>query len=207
MVRSSYIENDIGGLISEYVLAWQPSSFVELGVLDGYSTLHIAKGQKRIEKLRQYTPAKLDAYDLFDDYEYKHGNQAEVEKLLADNDVSQYVNVIKGDAYEVHKNYPNFEEDNGVRGLEFLHIDISNTGKVVHDIMKLWHPKIGHRAIVMIEGGSIERDNIDWMKKYNRPSIRQEIDTNKIINKYYIYGTYFEFPSITVMLRKWWALD
>jgi len=56
----------------------------------------------------------------------------------------------------------------------------------------------------LIEGGSIERDNIEWMKKYNCPPIREEIDTNPIISKYYIYGTYFEFPSITVMLRKWW---
>jgi len=205
LVRSSYIQNDIGGLIEEYVLAWQPSNFVELGVLDGYSTLHIAKGMKRVERLRKWTPPKLDAYDLFEDYEFKHGKKEEVEKMLEENGVAQYVNVIKGNAYEVHKNYPDFHEGtDGVRGIEFLHVDISNTGKVVRDIIDLWHPKIGHRGLVLIEGGSIERDNIEWMKKYNCPPIREEIDTNPIISKYYIYGTYFEFPSITVMLRKWW---
>lgn len=202
-MRSSYIENDFGGLIQEYVLAWQPSSYVELGVLDGYSTLNIAKGMQKIEKLRGWRPPKLDAYDLFEDYQYKHGNKEEVEKLLKSNGLSDYVNLVKGDAYKVHVNYPDMVLDE-VRGIDFIHIDISNTGKTLREIIDLWHPKIGQRGIVMIEGGSQERDEVEWMKKYNCPSIKDEISSNETINKYYHYGTYFDFPSITVLLRKWW---
>jgi hypothetical protein len=200
-MRSSYIENDYGKLIEEYVFSWQPSSFVELGVLDGYSTTHIAKGIKRLEKLRNFAP-KFDAYDLFEDYEFKHGNKEEVEKVLEENNVRKYVNLQKGSAYEVYKNYPDRVDD--MKGVEFLHIDISNTGKVIHDLIELWHPKIGYRGIVLIEGGSDERDNIEWMKKFNMPSIKREIASNQIINKYYMYATYYKFPSMTVLIRKWW---
>jgi len=203
-MRSSYITNNFGELIKQYVIAWQPSSFVELGVLDGYSTLGIAQGIKWLHDHRGYKP-QFDAYDLFEDYQFKHGQKAEVEKVLQDNKVSDYVNLQKGNAYEVYKNYPDMVLDT-VRGIEFLHIDISNTGKVIHDLMEVWHPKIGQRGIVMIEGGSDERDNVEWMEKYDAPSIKAEINTNHLINKYYHYGTYYQFPSITVMLRKWWPI-
>ncbi len=60
------------------------------------------------------------------------------------------------------------------------------------------------RGILCIEGGSEERDNVEWMKKYNHPSIKEEITNSKILNKCYIYGTYFKFPSLTVGMRKWY---
>ena len=204
-MRSSYIENNYGELIKQYIIAWQPASFVELGVLDGYSTLNISLGIKELAKLRGYL-GKLDAYDLFEDYQFKHGNKEEVEKLLNDNGVSEFVNLVKGNAYEAYKNYPDMVLDK-VRGIEFLHIDISNTGKVIHDIMEVWHPKIGQRGLVFIEGGSEERDEIEWMKKYDMPSIKKEIESNPLINKYYNYGTYFKFPSLTILLRKWWNVQ
>src|SRR3990167_3000934 len=204
-IRSSYIANNYGELLRQYVIAFQTSSFVELGVLDGYSTLHIAEGVKWLHKYRNYE-TKLDAYDLFDDYEYKHGSFDEVSNMLYEKNVSQYVNLQQGDAYKVHENYPDIEIDEAgdpCKGIEFLHIDISNTGKVIHDLMELWHPKIGYRGVILIEGGSEERDNVAWMKMYKSPSIKDEIASNSIINKYYMYGTYFQFPSITMLFRKW----
>ena len=206
-MRSSYVQNNFGQLLEEYVKSptWQPSSFVELGVLDGYSTLHIARGIEWLHKYRGFKPP-FDAYDLFEDYQFKHGKKDEVEKVLSENNLLDYVNLQSGDAYKVHSNYPEItydsEGDPG-RGIEFLHIDISNTGQVIKDIMELWHPKIGARGLIFIEGGSKERDEIEWMKKYNMPSIVDEINSNPIINKFYMYGTYFNFPSMTVLLRKW----
>lgn len=185
-------------------MVWQPANFVELGVLDGYSTLHIAKGIKWLHKHRGYM-GKLDAYDLFEDYAYKHGQMGEVSDLLEENGVKEYVNLFKGDAYQAWANYPDPSPD--VKGIEFLHIDISNTGKVIDEIMHLWHPKIAGRGLVLIEGGSEERDNVEWMQKYKGSSIKHEIETNPLINKYYQYGTYFKYPSITVLLKKWWDVD
>lgn len=203
-MRSSYIANNFGEIIKQYVIAWQPASFVELGVLDGYSTLAIAQGIQELHKLRGYE-GQLHAYDLFEDYQFKHGSMSEVQSMLESNGVSQYVKLMKSDAYEAYKNYPDMVLDQ-IRGIEFLHIDISNTGDTLRNLMEIWHPKIGQRGIVLIEGGSDERDQVEWMRQYNMPSIKHEIETNPLINKYYHYGTYFQFPSMTVLLRKWWPI-
>ena len=140
--------------------------------------------------------SKLQAYDLFDDYEFKHGSKEEVEKLIAEKDLTSCVDIIKGNAYEVYKDY----SDNTI---QFLHVDISNTGDTLRDILTLWAPKLIQRGLVLFEGGSEKRDNDEWMIKYNKPSIKKEMETNKFINDNYIYGTYWSYPSLTVFLKRW----
>jgi len=194
-MRSSYIENGYDEVLKSYVLNWRPTTLVELGVLDGFSTLAIAEAVKEMNFLYQMT-SKLDAYDLFEDYSFKHGSKEEVEKLATEKGLNDYVNVLKGDAYKVHELYP----DDSV---QFLHVDISNDGDVLRNILTIWEPKLIQRAIVLFEGGSDERDNIEWMVKYNKPSIKKEMETNKFINDNYIYGTYWAYPSLTVFLKRW----
>jgi len=194
-MRSSYIENNIGDILKAYVLGWRPSTLVELGVLDGYSTLAIADGVKEMQLLYGMN-TKLVAYDLFDDYQYKHGDQAEVQKLIDEKGLTQYVELRKGDAYKVFEDFP----DNSI---QFLHVDISNTGDTLLKILELWSPKLIERAIIMFEGGSDERDKIDWMVKYHMTPIKPMLEKNEFINKNYMYGTYYAFPSITVLLKRW----
>lgn len=194
-MRSSYIENGYDEVLKSYILNWRPTTLVELGVLDGYSTLAIAEGIKEMNFLYQMN-SKLQAYDLFEDYEFKHGSKEEVEKLIAEKGLTDYAEVLKGDAYKVHELYP----DNSV---QFLHVDISNTGEVLRRIMELWTPKMIQRGLILFEGGSDERDHNEWMTKYNKPSIKQEIETNKFINDNYMYGTYWPYPSMTVFLKRW----
>jgi hypothetical protein len=57
-------------------------------------------------------------------------------------------------------------------------------------------------GLVVFEGGSEARDKIEWMVKYNKEPMKPEIETNKIINSKYVYGTYLKYPSLTVMLRR-----
>jgi hypothetical protein len=203
-LRSSYIKNDFGQLLRNYIVNLRPVNIVELGVLDGYSTLHIAQGNKDQNDLYNIV-SYFHAYDLFEDYAYKHGSMEEVKKLMVDNGVDQYVDIRKGNAYEVHELYPDSGLDK--QGIEFLHVDISNTGKVVHDIVELWDPKLAPRCILCIEGGSDERDQIEWMVKGNHPSIKAEISTNPILNKWYMYGVYYKFPSMFCGMKKWWNVD
>jgi len=195
-MRSSYIENDCGRILKANVLAFKPSRIVELGVLDGYSTYHIAEAIKMIKDAYNWVPP-FDAYDLFDDYSFKHGSQQEVQEMLDSKGLGQFVNLQRGNAYEVYKNY-------GDAKIDFMHVDISNTGDVLKKFIELWHSKIAPRCIILFEGGSEERDNIEWMVKYNMPSIKNEIDTNPIIEKYYIVGTYWRFPSVSLLMRRWW---
>ena len=194
-MRSSYIENNYGEVLKAYILGWKPTTMVELGVLDGYSTIAIAEAIKEMNYLYQMQ-SKLIAYDLFEDYEFKHGNKEEVESKIKEAGLQDLVELRKGDAYKVYADFP----DNSV---QFLHVDISNTGETLRTILELWNPKLIERGLVMFEGGSDERDNIEWMVKYNKPSIKKEIETNKFINDHYMYGTYYAYPSMTVFLKRW----
>ena len=89
-------------------------------------------------------------------------------------------------AFKVHDQY----KDNSV---DILHVDISNDGDTVRRIMKLWNSKIVDGGLIMFEGGSLERDEIEWMKKYNKESLREEFLMNQIIRDYYTYETYVAF--------------
>ena len=140
-------------------------------------------------------PGHLDAYDLWESYRYRHGDMESVQKLIDSEGLTEFVTLHKGDAFEVHKNYDK-------KSVSFLHVDISNDGEILERIMELWHPKMQGGAIIAFEGGSKERDKVDWMKKYNKKPIYPVIYKNEIINKYYVYGTYKLFPSLTVMMNK-----
>lgn len=195
-MNSSYEQNGYGSLFTNYILSMRFTSIVELGVGNGYSTIHLAQGLKYLHLLHKDKVRILDAYDLFENYPYKHSTKELILDKLKQAEVSEYVNLQQGNAYEVYTNYAD-------RSIEFLHVDISNTGDTVNKIMELWHPKMSERSFIAFEGGSIERDNVEWMKKYNMPSIKQAIDTNEIIRKFYVYGTYFLFPSITLLYRNY----
>jgi len=188
-IRSSYLHNNFGQVFLQTILAFPPYSIVEVGVLDGYSLLHMAIA---IEKLG--SNVVIDAYDLWEDYEYNHGNMDDVKKLLSLRNVSHLVNLHKENAYKVHKKYEN-------NMVDFLHFDISNDGDVFDFVMEKWTPKMRHCGLIFFEGGSEERDNVDWMVKYNKKPIRPAINSNKIANENYIYGTFSKFPSLTVMKK------
>ena len=66
-------------------------------------------------------------------------------------------------------------------------------------LMALWGAEVKKNGINIIEGGSKERDNIDWMVNYNKPQI------NPVLKKYskdYNILTIGNIPSITVIKIK-----
>lgn len=195
-MKSSYAKNNYAEVLQAIVYAWRPQSFavVELGVLDGYSTLAIAQGLRENHQ-RLGIPGILEAYDLFDDYEFTHGAKDEVQKLLTDFGLDKYVTLYKADAFHVHERY----NDNSVC---FLHVDLDNTGEKVRKILELWNPKMVVGGIILIEGGTEERDRENWMLKYNKAPIKPEIETNPIIAAQYIYATYLKWPGLTFLLKK-----
>lgn len=194
MTNSSYERNNYAEVFFAIVTAFRPVNAVELGVLHGYSALAIARGLKR-NSVVPGVKAKLDAYDLFENYPYNHGNQQEVQERLKETDLEDFVTLYKDDAFKVHEKYT----DNSVY---FLHIDLSNTGEIIKKTIEVWDKKMVIGGIILFEGGSEERDKVDWMIKYNKMPIKQEIETNKIINTKYVYGTYLKFPSLTLLLKK-----
>ena len=187
-MRSSYKEHDYGNVFYNLACVHKPKKIVELGVLDGYSSLHFARGLKDIDK-----GGHLYCYDLWEDYKYEHGDFESVYKTFNAEGVSSYITMFKGDAYKVHEEWAKEE-------IDILHVDISNDGGVVREILKLWHEKV--RCVIIFEGGSQERDNVEWMKKYYKEPILPEISRNGIIKEQFDILNFLSFPSLTLLFKK-----
>ena len=59
-----------------------------------------------------------------------------------------------------------------------------------------YFPKISQGGIIILEGGSKERDEVDWMNKFNFPKIRpviEKIEHNTL--------TLEAFPSLTIIKK------
>lgn len=193
-MRSSYIQNNYGNVFKALILAHLPSLVIECGVLDGYSTLNIAHALRH-NRINRGIESTFFAYDLWENYDYKHGDFGEVATMLRENGLlNHYVNLHYGDVFEVHTNF----QENSV---DLLFLDISNDGDIINRIVKLWDSKIKNRGIIIAEGGSKERDKIEWMLKYNKKSIREAIITNKIITEKYKWFLFEEFPSVSLLIK------
>lgn len=196
-MNSSYSKNNYGETFELITRACYPRITVELGVLHGYSTLHICKGLQFL-KSHYNAECQFDAYDLFDDYQFNHGNMVDVRKMLDDNGFQNTVTLHKEDAFEVYKKYAD-------RSVYLLHVDLSNDGDILRKIMEQWDQKLIHDGVILFEGGSEERDHVEWMTKYNKSSIRKELRENPIINRgvgWYAVGTYNKFPSLTMLYKR-----
>jgi len=186
-MNSSYKEHDYGKLFYNIIMQNKPNKVVELGVLDGYSALHFAKGLKSNNKGRLY------CYDLWEEYQYSHGNFDEVFTMLYKQGVKDYVTLRIGNAFEVHTEWKEKE-------IDILHVDISNDGSIVRRILELWTDKV--KMIIAFEGGSQERDNVEWMKKYYKEPMLPEFSKNEIIKEQFDKVNFLSFPSLTLLFKK-----
>lgn len=196
-MRSSYIDNNYGNVFKALILAHLPSLVVECGVLDGYSTFNIAHAL-RSNKINKAIESTFVAYDIWDNYEYKHGDFREVATMLREKGLlNHYVNLHYGRAFDVHSNFQD-------RTVDFLHMDISNDGLVLEKTLEYWGPKISQGGIIVFEGGSVERDNIEWMQKFNKKKIQPELE--KLLNSALIpewsFQIFTDFPSMTLIFKR-----
>ena len=180
-MRTSYNNANLsyGDLLNGITMVKNPKTIIEIGILDGYSL------ECFINSSTKYT--QINAYDLFENFNGNHSNKNElIEKF------SKYPNV--------HVECGDFYELNNIIGsnVDIIHIDIANNGDVFEYAMQKYLPKLSENGVMLLEGGSIERDNVEWMNLYNKPKI------NPVIKKYednlniQIIGS---FPSITVVRK------
>ena len=178
-MRSSYMTKDLnyGDLIGNIVYLLKPKKIVEIGILDGFS-LEIFANNSTNE-------TDIKAYDLFDEF---IGNHAI--KSVLDDKFSKFLNVKinKGNFYELH----NLLEDE----IDIIHIDIANNGDVIEYAIKNYLPKLSKNGILLFEGGSLERDNVEWMQKYNKTPIHPLLQKYENVLDISIIGS---FPSITLI--------
>ena len=193
-MRSSYKENNYGGVLRALIMAHLPRLVVECGVLDGYSTYHIAHAL-RFNDAKRGVSSKFISYDLWENYPFKHGQFKEVATMLRENGLlNKYANLHYGDAFVAAGNW----DDNMV---DFLHMDISNDGDILKRTLKVWGPKMTRGGIIAFEGGSVERDKVDWMKEYNREPISL---VNVTIEKDTEWDIQIltPFPSMTLLFKR-----
>ena len=177
---SSYKQNNYDLVFESLVCTIRPKKIVEIGILDGFSLEAMARAATR--------DCFLYGYDLFDDYKYKHARLNNIK-----NKFSKYKNVIikkadYGNIYKLHTD----------DSIDILHIDISNTGDTYQFFLDKYISKISQGGIAILEGGSKERDEYEWMKKFNFNKIRPII--NKISTKYATH-VLEPFPSLTIIKK------
>jgi len=172
--KSSYEENNYGHLFYSLVRIHRPEKIVELGTKAGYSAYHMAIG------LRDNHFGTLDCYDLWEKYPYHSCPLAEaIDNLEEFKDI---VKLSRLDAKFVEKMYDS---------INLLHIDLSNDGNILEEILIPW---INKAKLIILEGGSKERDNVEWMKKHNKKPIKEWLKEQD-----FDYFTIEPFPSITLI--------
>lgn len=178
-MNSSY-KNTInyGELIEGLTYAVQPKTIVEIGILDGYSLEYLIKGCSNMNNVI------INAYDIFEEFNGNHANNDALQLKF-----SKYNNVsIKyGDFYEIHK----LLSDNSV---DIIHIDIANNGNVYEFAMQNYFPKLSKKGMMIFEGGSEKRDNVEWMLKYDKSKIQPVVEkyNMKVIG---------DFPSLSIIKK------
>lgn len=192
-IESSYIENSYGDFFYAITQLYKPQSIVELGTFMGYSALHMAAA------FRDCPGSKTQMFlvDLWDNYPYRHcslettrDNFTKNKLLILENCEIDFLNQ---NAYEVADTFDNASVD-------LLHVDISNDGESLGKIMSLWHDKIREGGILLMEGGSPERDKIPWMIEYKKTPIADFLNSNWF-KTHYEFVILCPYPSLTFARR------
>ena len=178
-IESSYQENDIGKTLYDAVLKYKPKKIIEFGTLGGYSAVAMAMALDEIGEGHIY------GYDLFEDYEFKNSTQENTQKNINEYGVAHYVTLVRKD-FETWLQAP--------EQFDMLHLDISNKGDTLERLYEAVKDQIKKGAIVLFEGGSEERDNVEWMKKYNQKKLRDAHVPFEVIDS--------RFPSLSIMINK-----
>lgn len=179
-VKSSYKENDLGRSLYDAVILHKPKKIIEFGSLEGYSAIAMAMALKDLGEGRVY------ANDLWEMYPYTHSTKDVCLKNIKNHDVEDFIELGNTDFFKWLKNPGSFD---------MLHIDISNDASIMLQVREALHEKIQNGAVVIFEGGTIERDNVGWMLEYKKMPMHENIENigYKILNS--------RFPSMSIMKK------
>ncbi len=180
---SSYEKNNYGDFFYSLMRVYQPKKVVELGTKAGFSAYHMARG------LRANGNGSLDCYDLWENYEFNS-----VSKSVAEENLKQFKDIVRfklRDAVGVDEKY---------KEIDILHVDLSNEGGILEKIIPCWIDKT--RQFIIIEGGSDERDRLEWMVKFKKKPLRKWLKAFSQKRGDIEYVTIEPFPSVTLIRKK-----
>jgi len=180
---TSYKAHGYGHFFYWLTRVLKPSLCVEIGVLQGFSLLTVASA------LRDNGSGNIDGFDLFEDYPYHHDKYAKVTERIESLGLRPWATAHCADAMDVHKSFDT---------VDYLHVDISNNGNTYREIFEQWAGKV--KKVILLEGGSPHRDQVEWMIQYNKPPICPALD--EIRDGYPNWDIFVldPFPSLTVAI-------
>ncbi|MEK6760752.1 MAG: class I SAM-dependent methyltransferase [Nanoarchaeota archaeon] len=181
--KSSYEENNYDSVFYALIRSIRPKIVVELGTKNGFSAFHMAKA------LKENGFGEIHCYDLWEEYEFHSCTMAEAEANLKEFVDSGTAKLKLMDAAEVGKNYHD--------SIDVLHVDLSNKGEILEQIIPQWLPKV--KSLIILEGGSEDRDKVDWMVKFDKQPIRDWLKKNSDKFNYIILKN---FPGLTLLQPK-----
>lgn len=183
-LESSYVDRGYGSLFYALIRALGPRQCVEIGLFQGFSLLTAAAS------LRDNGAGAIAGYDLFDDYPYRHAQRAQLSQQVLASGLEAWTTVHHADAATVHEHW---------ESVDYLHVDVSNHGDTYRQVFAQWSTKV--RQVILLEGGSRERDNVDWMLQYRKPAIVPAIADLRRAYPEWSISVLEPFPSLTVALN------
>jgi len=182
IMKSSYLNNlNYGDIFKTILFMINPTSIVEIGILDGFSLKTMTDNTSN--------NCVIKAYDIFDEF---NGHSADKEALQKEFLKNDNVTIEYGDFYKLCDDI----QDNSI---DLLHIDIANNGDVFEYVIKNYMKKIKRNGIIILEGGSNERDNVEWMNIYNKPKIQPIIEKYSSSVNIKVIG---KIPSLSIITLK-----
>ena len=174
-MRSSYNSNlTYKELLESIIFLKNPKKIIEFGILEGFS----------LEVFASKKDCQIEAYDIFDNFNGNRSSRDIVEKFENHKNVS----INYGDFYKKFLEI----EDNSI---DIIHIDIANNGDVYQFAIENYMKKLKNNGLLILEGGSEERDEVEWMNKYNKRKIKPYLKSLDLEWK-----TIGNFPSITLII-------
>ena len=181
--RSSYQEEKFSKVFKALCFSMNPKKIVEFGLLDGYSLDCFLDSTEE--------DCSIEAYDLFEDFPYNAADFGAISEKYS-NISSSRLKIQKADIFKSRE----FLRPGGI---DIIHVDVANNGETYQFCIDNFLPILKNGGILLMEGGSEERDNCEWMVKYNKPKIREVLNRYADILDIQVFS---EFPSLTMIKYK-----
>lgn len=178
---SSYQKNNFSWEFEKIITEVKPKLIVEFGIGNGYSLQYLRWHSK--------DTCMVHAYDLFDDFPYNTADFNTIKQMFW-----QYKNNMKIEKLDFYKGPEKYKNNE----IDILHIDVANNADIYRFATEKYWPKISIGGAMILEGGSKERDEVEWMNKYDKPKINPYLQ--QISNKFNI-EVIEKFPSLTVIRK------
>lgn len=148
---TAYKKEGFHDIITSIVKLYNPKVAVEIGVQQGSSAISIGRGMTEESTLYLY-----DRFtEKYSDPPYKStgADQSVTIQNLIEADLKCQWVVLVQDAYRAHERHQ--------KGVDLLHLDISNTAKSIGTILPKWLPLVS--SVILLEGGITN----NWMREYS----------------------------------------